>query len=213
MSGNRKQASPTLDQLLNWLTVEVSSGRSHISIVKALRRAERAGILRVAPQFFELTIGAHADATTLCINRLFDHRRGTMSLYSLLIVVRNHAGEFGSASAREVRMVVSESTAQIQSLETKLRALRTRRHKTLAHNDPNPLVDPEEYIRDGRVSYGELDELFDQADSIINKLRQLYFGKRLVLEDPVAKDCEALLELLARAAKRTEEQNGRRFDK
>jgi hypothetical protein len=112
MSGNRKQASPTLDQLLNWLTVEVSSGRSHISIVKALRRAERAGILRVAPQFFELTIGAHADATTLCINRLFDHRRGTMSLYSLLIVVRNHAGEFGSASAREVRMVVSESTAQ-----------------------------------------------------------------------------------------------------
>jgi hypothetical protein len=201
MSRQQNKTSLNLDLLLNWLAVEVSSGRAHHSIVRALSRAKRAEALWIAPDFFELTIGAHADATTMCVTRLFDRTRGTVSLYSLLTVARNHIGEFRNASAQDVRTTLGESATQLQGLEMKLTALRTRRHKTVAHKDPDPLVDPEGYIRDGKVSYQEIDVLFEQADDIIGKLCQLYFGKRPAINDPAAKQCDALLTLLASVPK------------
>jgi hypothetical protein len=185
-----------------WLMTEILHGRAHYEIVRGLGRRDPRAVaaFRTAPRFFELTLGAHADLSNLALTRIFD-RAGAISIYKLLSTALYEAGTFKHANAAKVREAVQNANASIKALEPSLRAIRTRRNETVAHSDTRPLIDPIGYMKDGRISYREIEGLFAEVGKILNEFSLLSSGVpvSLALED--AKDYEQVIDLLAAGAK------------
>jgi hypothetical protein len=193
-----KSSSPTFQQMLAWLMTEVMFGRANFTITRGLRGADRV-VLDTAPRFFDMTLGAHADSALMTAARIFDRRSGSVSIHELLSSALQHAGVFKHGTAVDVRKVVAEAKISISSFEPILKALRKRRNETMAHSDPGPMVDPHQYVQEGRVSYRELEGLFEQTGSILNKLSVLYRGASVVLDFDDVKDYEQALDVIADA--------------
>jgi hypothetical protein len=198
--GTHMSKKPALgfQKILAWLMTEVMFGRTHFIITRGLRRADRAAVLRTAPRFFDMTLGAHADSAQLAAARIFD-RTGAASIHTLLSSALKEAGTFKHGTATEVHKLVDEAKVFVAALEPVVAAVRTRRNQTMAHVDARPIVDPNTYIKAGLVSYGEIEKLFEQTGAILNKFSLLYRGASVVLELEGAKDYERALDLIASA--------------
>jgi AbiU2 len=194
-------------QILAWLMTEVMFSRAHFTITRGLGRSDRAAVLATAPRFFKMTLGAHADSAQLAASRIFD-RTGDASIYRLLSSALKEAGTFKQGTATQVRKLVDESKAFVAALEPIVTAVRTRRNQTIAHADARPMVDPNRYKKAGRVSYRELEGLFEQTGVILNKFSLLYQGTSAVLDLADAKDYDQALDLIAIAI-RTGQQSVR----
>jgi hypothetical protein len=121
--------------MLAILMTEVMFGRAHFAIVLGLRRAD-VGVLSIAPRFFAMTLGGHADLTIMTAARIFDRRRGVVSIHGLLSSALTQAGSFKHGTAAEVRKAVKEAAVCIGGLEAILKAISSRRNQTMAHLDP-----------------------------------------------------------------------------
>jgi hypothetical protein len=191
-----EKSAPNFHQMLSWLMTEVIYARAHMTIVKGLKRADR-GVVNAAPVFFDMTMRTHADSVVLIASKLFDHHRGSISIHALLPEALRHAGTFKHGTAVEVRKIVGEAKACISSLEPILKAIHKRRNETMAHSDPGPIVDPHQYVQEGRVSYPELDSLFEQTGMILNRFFQLYRGFPAPLDFVDVNDYKKALDLIA----------------
>ena len=78
-----------------------------------------------------------------------------------------------------------------------LKSLRNKRNKTTAHLDRRAVVDPDGYVRQGHVSYRQIEGLFEQTGLILNSLFQLYRGTTVPLDLIDASDYEQALDLIA----------------
>ena len=193
----QKKPAPDFQQMLFWLITEVMYGRAHFLITRGLKRADPV-VLDTAPRFFAMTLGAHADAALMNAARLFDRSPG-VSIHTLLSTALRVAGTFKCGTSAEVRRVVAEAKTSVAALEPIVEALRTRRNETIAHLDPRTIVDPEGYVKAGRISFSELEGLFAQTGSILGKLSLLYRGTSVDLELKDAIDYEQALDLIADA--------------
>jgi len=196
-----RHSRPTFQQMLAWLMTEVAFARASIAIVKGLRRAEQS-VLKSAPRFFDMTVGAHADSVVLQAASLYDRGRTTVSIHSLLSSATQDAETFRCGTATEVRKIVAEARAKVSSLEPILKAIRKRRNETKAHLAPGPLVAPHTYLREGRVSNREIDRFFEETGAILNSLSMLWCGKTAALDLPDAEDYKQALDLIARGVSR-----------
>jgi hypothetical protein len=194
---NAKKSTVKFQTTLAWLMTEVMYGRAHSTITVGLRRADRV-VLDTAPNFFDLTRDAHAEAAQLCAVRIFDRSSG-VSIHTLMSSALNEAGTFKHGTAAEVRKLVAEAKALCTELEPIVSALRTRRNETIAHADTRPIIDPEGYVQAGRLSYRELRRLFEQTGLVLNKFSLLYRGVPVVLDLKDVKDYEEALDLIAKA--------------
>jgi len=185
-------------QILAWLITEVMFGRAHFTIARGLGRSDRAAVMAMAtaPTFFKMTLGAHADAAQMAASRIFD-RTSAASIHTLVSSALTEAGTFKHGTATEVREVIDEAKAFVAALESIVTAVRTRRNQTIAHADARPMIDPSKYKDAGRVSYRELDGLFEQTGVILNKFSLLYWGAPRILDMEGAKDYEQALNLIA----------------
>jgi hypothetical protein len=186
-------------RIMAWIMTEVYYGRAHFIVVDGLRHAER-NILASAPTFFELTFGAHADSAQLTAARIFD-RDSDASIFSLFSAALREAGTFKFGTPSQVRKLVEQSQAKVFALNAVLTAARTRRHLTLAHAGAIPLVDPERYIKEGRMTFTDFSHLFDEADTIVNDFSLLFRGTRIDLTSENPKDYEKVLRLIATGLK------------
>ncbi len=185
------------NRMLAWLMVEVMYGKAQFKITRGLTKVDPA-VVEVSPRFFELAIGAHADAALLAASRIFDGSRG-VSIHRLLDAALAEAGTFKLGTAAEVRKAVAEAKASLVGVAPKLSALRTRRNETIAHADARPLVDPQDYIVAGRISYIDFESLFLKVESILYKLSKLYRGASVELELKDWNDYEQAFDLIADA--------------
>jgi hypothetical protein len=69
----------------------------------------------------------------------------------------------------------------------------------MAHLDRRAVVDPDGYVREGHVSYRQIEGLFEQTGLILNSLFQLYRGTTVPLDLIDASDYEQALDLIADA--------------
>jgi hypothetical protein len=145
-----------------------------------------------------MTLVAHAVSAQLTAARIFD-RTSAASIHTLLSSALQEAGTFKHGTTTEVRKVIDEAKAFVAALEPIVAAVRTRRNQTMAHMDAGPLVDPNRYKNAGRVSYRELEGLFEQTGVILNKFSLLYWGAPVVPDLEGAKDYEQALDLIASA--------------
>jgi hypothetical protein len=186
-------------KILSWLMTEVIYGRAHFAIVDGLLRADRR-VLNAAPMFFEMTLGAHADAAQLTAARIFD-RDGDVSIHTLLSSALREAGTFKHGTAAQVRKLVEETGITVATLEPVLTAVRTRRHHTLAHAGAIPLTDPDRYVKEGRMTFRDFIGLFDQTATILNDFSMLYRGVKIQLHTEKAKDYKQALDLISSATR------------
>lgn len=188
-------------KILAWLMTEVMFGRAHYEIARGLGRRDAAAkeAFRTAPQFFDLTLGAHANSSQLALARIFD-RASAVSIYKLLSSALNEGGSFKNGTVAEVRKAVEEAKAAIAALQPSVEAIRTRRNETIAHLDARPFSDPAGYVQAGLVSYRQIDDLFAQTGAILNKFSLLYRGNSVPLDLAGAKDYEQVIDLLAGSA-------------
>lgn len=191
-----KKSAPEFQQMLAWLATELIYARAEFTIVRGLRRIDQA-VRNAAPIFFEMTLGVCADSVLLHVARLFDHRRGSVSIHTLLSAALDNAGTFKHGTPADVRKAVAEARVSISSLSPILNAIHHRRNQTVAHSAPEPILDPRRYVQQGRVSYRELGVLLTQTGIILNRFSQLYRGALLPLDLPGANDYRNALDLIA----------------
>jgi hypothetical protein len=189
-----KKPALKFQQILAWLMTEVMFGRAHFTITRGLRRAD-SRVLGTAPRFFDMTLGAHADSAQLAA-RIFD-RTSAASIHTLLSAALKEAGSFKHGTASDVRKVVDEAKTFVVALEPIVAAVRTRRNQTIAHLDARPFIDPNKYIKAGLLSYGQIEDLFEQTGAILNKFSLLYRGASVALDLEGAKDYEQAFALIA----------------
>ena len=77
----------------------------------------------------------------------------------------------------------------------------------MAHLDAKPFKDPVGYIQRGRVSYRQMDEIFEKVSTVLTRLSLLYRNAAVPLELEGAKDYERVFEILAAT---TAEQSAQR---
>src|SRR5216683_954899 len=181
-------------KILAWLMTEVVYGRAHVTIVQGMRHAGR-HVLGVAPMFFEMTLGAHADAAQMTAARIFDSD-GDISIHTLISSALREAGSFKHGSAAQVRKLVDETRATIAALRPVVAAVQTRRHQTLAHAGSIPLIDPERYVSEGRMTFTEFSCLFDEVATVLNNFSLLCRGTRIDLHMAAAQDYERMFQVI-----------------
>ena len=199
-TGMPPRKAVNFQQILTWLMVEIIFGRAHYEIARGLGRSDRRAALAfgTAPQFFGLTLDARAVLAQLALARIFD-RASAVSIHKLFSLALNKAGTFKHGTATEVRKTVQDAKASITILEPSVAAIQIRRNESIAHSDARPIIDPSGYLRDGRISYLQIDGMFYEIGAILNKFSLLYRGASVPLDLEGAKDYEQALDLLADA--------------
>jgi len=196
-----KKNAIKFQQILAWMMTEVMFGRAHYEIVRGMGRRDSVALAAkgVAPRFFDMTLGSHADAAQLTVARIFD-RTSAASIHTLLSSALNEAGTFKHGTAADVRKAVEDAKVTIAALAPTVAAVRTRRNETVAHLDAKPFKDPAGYVTRGRLSYGQMDGLFEQVSVVLTRLSLLYRNAAVPFELEGARDYERVFELLAAAA-------------
>lgn len=184
--------------ILAWLMGEVMFGRAHLAITRGLRRKDRRTVIAAAPRFFDMTVGAHADAVMLAAARIFD-RTSAASIHTLLSTALKQKETFKHGTATEVESAIADARVSVTSLGPIVAAIRTRRNQTIAHLDARPFADPDKYIKEGLMSFSEVERVFEETGVILNRFSLLYRGERVVLDLEDAKDYEQALDLIASA--------------
>jgi hypothetical protein len=199
--------NPTFRQVLAMLMVEVSYGKAHFSVTRSLKGTHPA-IVRTAPVFFDLSIGAHGSATILHAARIFDRKPGSASIHALLELALKHAGTFRQANGLEVRTIVADSKRTVAELQPIVDAIQTRRNESLAHTDPRAYVDLDSHVTAGRVSYRQLEGLFAKIEDMLNRLSELYDGRRIPLDLAGADDIVKILEIVLEKLRQDRRRGG-----
>jgi hypothetical protein len=143
-----------------------------------------------------MTTDAHAEASMLCLHRIFDRKRDCLDFEMLFEISLQRPKEFRFGTILEVRQQVHRSKARIQSIEPLLKALRVRRNETVAHMGTRGLLDPEAYVEAGKIKHKEIDQVFDLAATILREMLQLHSGADLATTLNDEGDYEAAIELL-----------------
>jgi len=195
-----KKNTIKFQQILASMMAEVMFGRTHYEIVRGLGRRDSIALAAkgIAPQFFDLTLDSHAVAAQLAVARVFD-RTSAVSIHTLLSAALGEAGTFKHGTPAQVRKAVEDAKATITALAPTLAAIRTRRNETIAHLDAKPFKDPASYHQRGRVSYRQIDEVFEKVSTVLTRLSLLYRNAAVPLELEGAKDYERVFEMLAAA--------------
>jgi hypothetical protein len=180
--------------ILKWLMIEVIFGRAHYAISREMSRSDRTATRKAMP----LTRDAHADCAQMAAARIFD-RASDVSFHTLLSAALKEAGTFRYGNASEVRKLVGDAKATLVRLQPAIDALLVRRNQTQAHTDARPIIEPEKYVKDGQISYGRIDELFEQVALTLNRFSFLYFGKAAPLPSEFVRTYRDTLTLLEQA--------------
>ena len=199
--------SPTLRRLFGWTISEIVFGRTHVSIVYALKKIDPL-VAKSAPVFFDFSLRAHADAALMCANRLFDKNASALSIHVLLSTVSTQTDAFRFATSQEIREIVKDSKSRISSVERELRVLRTRRNQGLAHMDPGTIHDPKEFNQRSALTFRELGNIFDEAAIIVDRLWRRYVGQVAPTFLADAGDCENAFRLISEGMRRKNEPPG-----
>jgi hypothetical protein len=188
-------AAPTFLQTLAVLMTEVIYGKAHFQLTRVLKGTHPA-IVKTAPTFFALAVGALGDSTALHAARIFDRQSKGASIHRLLALALENAGTFKNATAMEVRKAVGEARRIVAELEPMLVPIRTRRNETLAHVSARAFVDSESYFKDGQISYRRLGDLFDRTGAVLNQFFYLQTGRTVPLDLAGMNDVENLLTIV-----------------
>jgi hypothetical protein len=164
-----------IGRALHGLFNEVISGTAHLNAAKSLAEAakSRPAIMRASPSFFNLTTHAHLEVAQLHAARLFDTHDDCAAIPWLLKQAKYRREEFSFRTADELDEVIKEAERVCAAKASVLTALKHRRDRWLAHLDKKTIRDPEQFAKDTKLTYPELEDLLASAGQILNTMADL----------------------------------------
>ena len=190
--------------MLDKLTAEAYLGRTHLWIWRYLTNAliEKPDVAESARVFFTLTLRSHMDEAFLHLSRLFDPKRGTLSLRMLLQCAETNAGMFEKADAASVRSaLVPKLRLSLEKMGKQVRPVLNRRNKILAHLDPRTATDFAAVAKDSAITLGEMESLYANSGDMVNEISNLYRGSSNAMEIIGWDDFRRMVELMDRGRK------------
>jgi hypothetical protein len=201
MNENLQMTTELFGNTLSRLTEMVVLGVAHIKIGRGLGKMinEDPAIAHVAPAFWGLSMTAHLDAAQLIAFKLFDTRRGTMTVEYLLNRAEELKSSFGNATAGQVEEVIKIARTQMASLHDPLKKIRAKRNRVLAHADPSIISSPEKLAKHVELTFSDLNIVFGLGGQILNEVSLGFRGASQVFELLGADDYEMAVSLIADA--------------
>jgi len=163
------------ENVLSRLREGVVIGKAHMRIGRGLSEAlaKDVVIAQVAKVFWGTTINAHLDAAQMLAFKLFDSRRGSMTVEYLLRFAEESSLAF-KAHPERIPGLFTSSHALIGGIETKLEPLNAKRNRILAHWEPTIVRAPEKLAALTKVTFADLEEIFSTAGKILNDVTAAY---------------------------------------
>ncbi|MHB8485094.1 MAG: AbiU2 domain-containing protein [Candidatus Acidiferrales bacterium] len=198
---NTPMHKETFEKIVKRLTEFVVLGKAHLEIGRGIGKAITADavISDVAPVFWGMSITAHLDAAQMLAFKLFDSRRGSLTIEYLLNRVTDCGSDFQKAAPTEVSALVRTSRAQISAIEEPLKRIRARRNRILAHVDPTIVTHPERVAKETEIRFVDLNRIFDTAGNIVNSISSVLLGGFSLLELMGESDYENAVQLIVDA--------------
>jgi hypothetical protein len=165
----------TVEQILNTLEGQFLFGKTYLSISTGLSKAEPI-VHSTAPTFFGVMSEGGFVMAQMCLARLYDKHRGTVTIDLLLEKASVYPEEFPSASPMQVAKAVQDSRMKVSNLGSVLSAITHRRDTWFAHTDPRAVNDPATHQAKAELTVDQLQHAFAETESIIKEFGQLFNG-------------------------------------
>lgn len=191
-------AGDEFEMLLFVLSQEVSFGRLHLQIARAIAKtaSDKPQTLQCAQEFFGLTFRAHLESAYARAARLFDPKSGTATIASVLEMAEQKAGTFQHAKATDVRTLVGTWERRIAAIHPLLRKLHDLRNGLMAHLDRKVILDSQEMRQRVAVTFDDIDQVLGVANEILSTALGAYIDSVYFHELPSTPDHEALFRIL-----------------
>jgi hypothetical protein len=201
-----------IGKALNGLFNEVRAGTAHLNAAKSLAKAADTHpiIMRVSPSFFNLSTHAHLEAAQLCAARVFDKTGDCAGIPWMVDQIRDHPETFGR-SDDEKKEVIAQVKQVLADKASLLIAIKHRRDRWLAHLDKRTLKDPDQFARDAKLTYPELEDLFQCATGILNIMADLYGTAGFLIFPEDYDDLSKTLDLVQRGVEANAQDLERRI--
>lgn len=196
-----KPTQETFAKVLGRLTEFVVLGKTHLKIGRGIASDVMADpvIAGAAPVFWGMTLTSHLDIAQLMAFKLFDTRRGTMTIDYLLDRAAECPDSFQKATPSQVSGIIADSRSQIASIEVPLAPLRAKRNRILAHVDPTIIGNPEQVAKACAVTFADLDVIFKIAGDILNSINVGYSHTSTWMDIASGDDYESVVQLVVDA--------------
>lgn len=201
-------------KVMEKLIEEVVVGKTHLMIGRGLADVVHTDevIARVSPVFWGFTIWAHLDVAQLIAFKLFDKRKGTMTVEYLLGLASQHAGSFQKATPAEVKKITDNCRSKIDELRPALKPLETKRNRILAHRDPTIATDRQKLIAQTEVKIADLERAFETASEILDRVSVAFSNTSHAYDLLEGDDYDYAIQMIADAkhhqADKFEEEHG-----
>lgn len=191
----------TFEKIVKRLTEFVVLGKAHLKIGSGIAKAITADpvIEHVAPTFWGMTITSHLDAAQMLAFKLFDTRRGSMTIEYLLGRAMECSPGFQGATPTQVSEIIGAARNQILAIEDPLKRIRAKRNRILAHVDPTIVTQPEKVAEKTEIKFVDLNLIFDTAGDIVNSISVAFRDAFSILELIGATDYENAIQLIVDA--------------
>jgi len=121
-----------------------------------------------------MTIHAHIDRAQMLAAKLFDTQNNAMTIEHLLAQAQQHVNAFKKPD--EVQAIIGDAREKIRSLDPRIKGLRQKRSRILAHSDPTIITDPVSLEKAAKVSFIDLHKIFSVAEDIIGLVFNAFCG-------------------------------------
>ena len=190
--------APTVEQIVGNLIHQVVVGKAHLVVARGLAESDPV-VLAAASVFFAMSIDSHLYSSQMHAARLHDRTRGPVTVSTLLKRAEKEAGAAKYGIAEEVRAAIDSAKEKLSGLSVPLEALHTRRNAWLAHTDSDTITDPVKMAAFAKLSFPDLQKIFDVTGEILNEFSRLYRDIYAVIEIIGQTDYENVIEFVSKA--------------
>jgi len=185
-------------QILETLEGQFLYGKTYLSISAGLMKAEPI-VQGTAPTFFGVMSEGGLVMAQMCLARLYDKNRGTVTIGLLFDEANRAPGAFKKADAMQVAKAVCDSSAKVAKLTSVLSAIKHRRDTWFAHTDPRAVNDPTTHRAKAELTVEQLQHAFAETEGIIQEFGYLLDGSIGPIRFLGGDDYENLLEVIRRS--------------
>jgi hypothetical protein len=131
--------------------------------------------------------------------KLYDQTTGAVTVQTLLERAKLEAASFKNGTPEQVSAAVEDAESRIARLQDILKSVQKRRHEAIAHLDKRTVIDPVGLATRAKLTISDLEKVFAETNTILNKLSALWngvFGDLTLIGDD---DYKSVMELISDA--------------
>lgn len=185
---------------------QVLMGNAHLELWRNLSKRLGSDPKRLAanasPTFFGMTLESHLNTTILHAARIFDTHPDSLNIHTILKRADTDKGSLSPEAAETLTEGLQVAKIELPKLESALKAVRTRRNKTLAHLDPMVVSRPDEVAKNSEITVQDLRKIFVVAWDILNEVSVHYWDLSASIDLVGVDDYETALDLIESGKKR-----------